>query len=92
MPAVLLRRVLLLIALPLALARCGESERPNIVLIILDTARADRFPFDGYARPTAPNLQALAKEGAVVAVEGTALVTGLLNPVPPPKGGIRRRG
>src|SRR5437867_3030438 len=45
MPAVLLRRVLLLIALPLALARCGESERPNIVLIILDTARADRFPF-----------------------------------------------
>jgi len=65
MPAVLLRRVLLLVALPLALARCGESERPNIVLIILDTARADRFPFDGYARPTAPNLEALAKEGAV---------------------------
>src|SRR5262245_53912035 len=41
MPTVLLRRVVLLVALPLALAGCGASERPNIVLIILDTARAD---------------------------------------------------
>src|SRR6266850_923243 len=61
----LLRRALLLLALPLALAGCGDSARPNILLIIVDTARADRFPFDGYARPTAPNLQVIAREGAV---------------------------
>ncbi len=66
MPAVLLRRALLLALLPLALlAGCGESERPNILLIIIDTARGDRFPFDGYPRPTAPNLQAIAREGVV---------------------------
>jgi len=65
MPDVLLKRAFLLAFLPLALAGCGESARPNIVLIIIDTARGDRFPFDGYARPTAPNLQVIANEGVV---------------------------
>ena len=48
-----------------ALCGCGAGDRPNILLIVLDTARADRFPFDGYARPTAPALTAIAAEGAV---------------------------
>ena len=49
----------------LLLAGCGESARPNVLLIIFDTARADRFPFDGYSRPTAPNLMTIAAEGVV---------------------------
>jgi len=47
------------------LAGCGEGPRPNIVLIVMDTARGDRFPWSGYARPTAPHLEAMAAEGAV---------------------------
>jgi arylsulfatase A-like enzyme len=50
---------------PAGLSGCGGGARPNILLIVLDTARADRFPFGGYARPTAPALAALAAEGAV---------------------------
>jgi len=65
MPGILLRRSLLLVLAGLALAGCGESRRPNVLLIIIDTARGDRFPFGGYARPTAPNLEVIAREGAV---------------------------
>ena len=63
-----LRPTSLLPALALAaggLAACGAPARPNILLVVIDTARADRFPFDGYDRPTAPRLAALAREGAV---------------------------
>lgn len=49
----------------LLLAGCGEGPRPNILLIVMDTARGDRFPWSGYARPTAPHLEAMAAEGAV---------------------------
>jgi len=61
----LLRHLFPLLLLPFLLAGCGEGVRPNILLIIFDTSRADRFPFDGYDRPTAPNLKAIAAEGAV---------------------------
>jgi len=61
-----LRRNVLLLALAGGLlAACREPARPNILLVIIDTARADRFPFNGYDRPTAPNLSVLAREGAV---------------------------
>ena len=40
-------------------------KRPNVVLIVLDTARADRFSFQGYERNTSPNIDALSAEGAV---------------------------
>jgi arylsulfatase A-like enzyme len=36
--------------------------RPNIVLIVLDTTRADRLSCYGYDRPTTPNLDLLAAE------------------------------
>lgn len=65
MRAVLLRRSFLLALALLSLAGCGDSGPPNILLIIIDTARGDRFPWSGYARPTAPNLEAVAREGAV---------------------------
>ncbi|HEU4402873.1 MAG TPA: sulfatase [Candidatus Polarisedimenticolia bacterium] len=44
---------------------CGVPARPNILLLVIDTARADRFPFNGYERPTAPAMAALAREGTV---------------------------
>ena len=37
--------------------------RPNVLLIVLDTVRADHLSLYGYARRTSPNLEALAKEG-----------------------------
>jgi len=41
------------------------GDRPNIVLITLDTARADHLSLYGYARPTAPNLERWARQGVV---------------------------
>ena len=41
------------------------SGRPNIVLIVLDTARADSVSLTGSARMTTPNLEALARDSVV---------------------------
>lgn len=38
--------------------------RPNVLLITLDTTRADHLGLYGYPRPTSPELDALAHEGA----------------------------
>lgn len=46
---------------------CGPREpaaRPNVLLITLDTTRADHLGLYGYPRPTSPHLDALASEGA----------------------------
>jgi arylsulfatase A-like enzyme len=37
----------------------------NVVLITIDTTRADHLGTYGYSRPTSPNLDALAKDGTV---------------------------
>lgn len=37
--------------------------RPNVVLISIDTLRADHLGTYGYARPTSPNIDALARRG-----------------------------
>jgi len=41
------------------------SEAPNLVMIVLDTVRADRLSVYGYERETTPFLESIAKEGAV---------------------------
>jgi len=46
-------------------AGCGARPRPGILLVVADTARADRFSTDGYGRPTTPAIAALGREGAV---------------------------
>jgi arylsulfatase A-like enzyme len=49
---------------------CGEqTARPtlHVLLITVDTMRADRLGFDGYARPTSPQLDALAQQSTVFA-------------------------
>jgi arylsulfatase A-like enzyme len=48
-----------------ALLGCGGghgSSAPNVVVIVVDTARADRFSTDGYSRDTSPHLAQFAKD------------------------------
>jgi len=47
---------------PRVVATAGRSARPNIVLISLDTLRADHLSLYGYERPTSPALDAWARE------------------------------
>ncbi len=55
----------LLLATCLAMACSGKPPAPNVVIVSLDTVRADGLPFYGYARNTSPALSALAAGGAV---------------------------
>ncbi|HEV8121193.1 MAG TPA: sulfatase [Candidatus Polarisedimenticolia bacterium] len=59
--AVLGSAVLALLLLP----ACARHTRPNILLIVIDTARADRFSWGGATRVVAPRLEALAQEATV---------------------------
>ncbi len=53
-----------LLALAALLGACVKPpERPNVLLITVDTLRADRLSHLGYPRETTPNLDALAAEG-----------------------------
>ncbi|HLA38826.1 MAG TPA: sulfatase, partial [Candidatus Glassbacteria bacterium] len=61
-------RYLLLFFLAGLLLSCGGRRSlggpsPNILLIVMDAARADRFGCYGYNRPTTPNIDRLAAEG-----------------------------
>ncbi len=48
----------------LAATPTGQA-RPNVLLVVLDTLRADRLGCYGYDRPTSPRLDALAREGVL---------------------------
>lgn len=39
------------------------ADRPNVVVVLLDTLRADHLGCYGYARPTSPNIDRLAAQG-----------------------------
>jgi arylsulfatase A-like enzyme len=43
----------------------APGPRPNILLITIDTLRADHLGAYGYARPTSPNIDRLAREGVL---------------------------
>ncbi len=50
------------------LGGCGQRRRgkgPNVLLIVLDTARADRFSCMGYKSQTSPNIDAIFSEGVI---------------------------
>jgi arylsulfatase A-like enzyme len=49
----------------LAAPGCAGRPRPNILLVVCDTVRADHVSADGYARPTTPQIDALGRDGAV---------------------------
>ncbi|HMB67848.1 MAG TPA: sulfatase, partial [bacterium] len=71
-------------------AGCGSppDPRPNVLLITLDTTRADRLGCYGHERDTSPNLDALAGDGircdlaiataALTPVAHASILTGLL--------------
>ncbi|MCU0289333.1 MAG: sulfatase [Acidobacteria bacterium] len=44
---------------------CKSTVEPNVVLIVLDTLRADHLPFYGYEKNTAPFLSEIASRGVV---------------------------
>ena len=48
--------------LPSALPRPEAAVPPNVVVIVVDTLRADHLGFFGYPRSTSPNLDRLAEE------------------------------
>jgi arylsulfatase A-like enzyme len=43
----------------------GSSARPNVVVIVMDTVRADHLSVYGYDRDTTPTLKALARDSVV---------------------------
>lgn len=54
-------------ALALALATCAPppAARPDVLLVVIDTLRADHLSAYGYGRPTSPRLDALAADALV---------------------------
>ncbi|MCB9698845.1 MAG: sulfatase [Alphaproteobacteria bacterium] len=42
-----------------------EGFKPNVLIVLWDTTRADHLSLYGYDRPTTPNLEAFAKEATV---------------------------
>ena len=43
----------------------AATDAPNVVVIVVDTLRADHLSSYGYARPTTPNIDRIATEGAL---------------------------
>lgn len=58
-------RALLLLAACAALGGCSGDPRPNLVLVTIDTLRADRVSAYGYELPTTPEIDALAAQGVL---------------------------
>ena len=54
-----------LVTLLAILAGCAKPEPPNIVLIVIDTARADHFSCYGYNRETTPNIDEFARDAVL---------------------------
>jgi len=60
-------RAMITLAIAIGIVGCGSTKPdtlPGVVLIVVDTARADHFGADGYSRNTTPHLDRLAEEGA----------------------------
>ncbi len=43
----------------------GTATRPNVILIVIDTLRADHLSAYGYGRKTSPNIDRLAAGGVL---------------------------
>ncbi len=55
----------LLAAVGFAVARFARPHPLNVLMIVMDTTRADRCTIDGYARPTTPRLAEYARQGVL---------------------------
>lgn len=60
-----MRRLILILVVALAAVTPRAATRPNVVLVTLDTVRADRMGFLGSTRGLTPSLDALARESLV---------------------------
>ena len=60
-----LAKSLALFACCLAFPACADKPRPDVILVVVDTLRADRMSCYGYDRPTTPFMDRLANEGAL---------------------------
>ncbi len=58
-------RALVLLAAALALSACGRKPPSAVVLVSVDTLRADHLPAYGYRNVETPNLDALARDSIV---------------------------
>jgi len=76
-------------------ARCAGC---NLLLVVLDAARADHFGCYGYSRPTTPNIDRLAEQSVVFerAVSNASFTIGsiasLLSGLPPGQHGVTDNG
>lgn len=70
-PLALLASVL--VFLPCACSPRAVDDRPSLVLVTIDTLRADRLGLYGYELPTSPNIDAIGAESVVF---GNAISTG----------------
>ncbi len=59
------RIILLLTVLIVLTASCGTEQRMNVLLILVDTVRADHFSCYGYHRNTTPHIDSLAAAGTI---------------------------
>ncbi|MBW2287471.1 MAG: sulfatase [Deltaproteobacteria bacterium] len=60
-----IRAPLLALAALTSAACSAPAPPPNVVMIVIDTLRADRLGSYGYSRPTSPNIDALARESCL---------------------------
>ncbi len=63
--AATLARVLAVLCLCGGGLGCGDAQRPNLLVVVVDTLRADHVGFLGYERDTTPALDAFARDAAV---------------------------
>ncbi len=54
----------------------GQNEGPNVVLILLESARPDYLSVNGYPRPTSPALERLVADGGVTFTNAWAHTNG----------------
>jgi len=59
--------ILTAILMLLAATSCKKPPRPNVVVIVIDTLRADRLSFYGYPKETTPFLDSFARKSTVFA-------------------------
>ena len=60
-----LRRLRLASVAALALSACAAEAPPNVVMILIDTLRADHLGCYGYTRAASPHIDALAESGTL---------------------------
>lgn len=75
----------------------GPERRPDVVVLVVDTVRADHLGIEGHARDTAPVLERLVADGATVfrnavpaATATIPSVKGLFTSTSPSLGGLHR--